>query len=370
MSLRKLLLWLHLVTGLIAAIFLIVLGVTGAVMIFEIPLDHALNAKLYRIAPQGPRLGLDELVARIERALVPARITGLYFPAGDDIATSVTLRSPDGKMQTFTANPYSAEIIGSLGTANSFMSKVHQFHTNLLLGPRGKVITGWGGALLIVLSLTGIVLWWPRKIWKLSAWKPGRQANFDLHNALGFWSSIFMFLFGVTGLVIHSDNDAAQWINRITQTPEPLPVPQPKPLPNARPVGAEQLYHTAMETVPGARIIAIMGLGGARGAVRVMMHFPEDHTPGGRTGVFLDPTTGAVLSAQTSRTAPIGYRLAKFWNRQLHTGDTLGWPSRIIACLASLALPMLAVTGPLIWWGKLKRRREETENTGAKRPAL
>ncbi|HEY3901355.1 MAG TPA: PepSY-associated TM helix domain-containing protein [Chthoniobacter sp.] len=358
MSLRKFLLWLHLVVGLIAAVFLAILGFTGAAMVYEVPLDHALNAKLYHVAPQGHPLGLNELVAAVEKASAPGRVTALFFASEEDIATRATLRNPDGKSHTVTANPYTGEIIGSLGTANRFFPKVHQFHTNLLLGKPGKIITGWGALLLVVLSLTGIILWWPRKIWKISEWKPGRRANFDLHNALGFWSSIFMFLFGVTGLVVHFDEETAQWIGRLTHTPATMPIPQPKPSPNAKPASADQLYQAAMQAAPGAQVIGMLGLGSTHGAVRVMMHFPEDNTPGGRTGVFLDPTSAEVLLAQTSRDAPPGYRLAKFWNRQLHTGDILGWPSRIIACLMSLSLPLLALTGPLIWWGKFKRRRE------------
>jgi uncharacterized iron-regulated membrane protein len=357
MSLRKLLLCLHLVTGLVAAIFLIILGVTGAIMVFEIPLDHALNAGLYRVTPQGSPLPLDEFAAKIEAARAPARITAIFFPSTDDVATRATLRNRDGKTETVTANRYTGEIIGSLGTANGLMGKIHQFHTNLLLGKPGKVITEWGAILLIVLSLTGIILWWPRKIWKLSEWTPGRRANFDLHNVLGFWSSVFMLIFGVTGLVVHYDEETAQWIGRLTHTPATLSVPQPKPMANTKPASAGQLYQAAVEAVPEARVIMMMGIGG-RGAVRVSMHLPEDYTGGGRTTVMLDPNTAAVLVAQTSRNAPPGYRLAKFWNRQFHTGDVLGWPSRIVAFLASLSLPLLALTGPLIWWGKFKRRRE------------
>jgi uncharacterized iron-regulated membrane protein len=326
-------------------------------MVFEAPLTYALNANLYRVTPQGSPLPLDEFVAKIEAVRKPARITALFFPATDDIATRATLLKPDGKTETVSANRSSGEIIGSMGTANNFIAKVHQFHTNLLLGKPGKVITAWGAILLIVLSLSGIILWWPRKIWKLSDWTPGRRANFDLHNALGFWSSIFMLIFGVTGLVVHFDEETAQWIGRLTHTPAMRPFPQPKPSPNAKPASAGALYQAAMDAVPEARVISMFGLGG-RGAVRVGMHLPEDYTPGGRTIVMLDPNTAAVLLAQTSRNAPPGYRLAKFWNRQFHTGDVLGWPSRIIACLASLALPLLALTGPLIWWGKFKRRRE------------
>ena len=99
-----------------------------------------------------------------------------------------------------------------------------------------------------------------------------------------------------------------------------------------------------------------MGLNNLRSPVRVAMKYPEDRTPLGRTNLYLDPVTGAVLSAQTSRTAPIGTRVVKLWNREVHTGDIFGWPSRIVACLASLALPLLAITGPLIWWGRVRRK--------------
>jgi len=357
---RKLLLWLHLVAGLLAAIVLTLLGVTGAVMVFETQLDHALNAKLYRVQPQGTPLALNALVAKVEQSQAGARVVGLAFPAEADIAFTVNLRGSDGKTLNVTANPYTGEILGSLATANNFVQKLHQFHKNLLLGPTGKLITGWGAGLLVVLALTGLVLWWPRKIWKLSDMRPGRRANFDLHNALGFWSSLFMLLFGVTGLVIHWDDETAKFIGRLTHTPATLPIPPVKLSPNAKPASVEELVHAAQQAVPGAQLAFLQGLGG-HGPVRLAMRLPEDHTAGGRTNVYLDPATATVLLAQTSRNAPAGYRVAKFWNRQLHTGDTFGWPSRIVACLTSLALPLLALTGPLIWWGKFKRRGREAK---------
>jgi len=38
------------------------------------------------------------------------------------------------------------------------------------------------------------------------------------------------------------------------------------------------------------------------------------------------------------------------WNRELHTGDIFNLPTRILAAFFSLMLPVLAITGPLIWW--------------------
>lgn len=57
-----------------------------------------------------------------------------------------------------------------------------------------------------------------------------------------------------------------------------------------------------------------------------------------------------------SRTAPPGHRYTALWNREIHTGDVFGWPSRILACLFSLSLPLMAVTGPVLWLQRRQRR--------------
>ena len=99
---------------------------------------------------------------------------------------------------------------------------------------------------------------------------------------------------------------------------------------------------------------AILGIGGSS-PIRIIMKYPEDRTPSGRTNILIDGWTGEIVSAQTSRTAPIGTRIAKLWNREIHTGDLCGLPTRILACIASLSLPLLAITGPLMWLGRLRR---------------
>jgi len=91
------------------------------------------------------------------------------------------------------------------------------------------------------------------------------------------------------------------------------------------------------------------------------MKYPEDHTPSGRTNIYLDSYSGKVLAAQVSRTAPVGFKITRMWNREIHTGDILGWPTQILACFVSLMLPMLSITGPLIWW---TRRRKKSDLAG------
>ena len=98
--------------------------------------------------------------------------------------------------------------------------------------------------------------------------------------------------------------------------------------------------------------------------IRIAMQYPEDRTPVGRTNVFIDPYTGTVVYLLSSRTGPLGFRIVKLWNREIHTGDIGGLPTRILACGVSLSLPLLALTGPLIWWNR-RGKRVSLEARGA-----
>ncbi len=99
---------------------------------------------------------------------------------------------------------------------------------------------------------------------------------------------------------------------------------------------------------------------------RIWMKYPEDHTPLGRTNLLIDPYSGAVLWKQTSRSATTTTRFFRQWNHELHTGDFFGLTGRILLCVMSLVLPVLAVTGPLFWFRKRRRPRKASQPLQAK----
>jgi len=77
-------------------------------------------------------------------------------------------------------------------------------HDNLLGGRSGRVVNGIGGLLLMLLCVTGAIIWWPGvKAWRRSlllqrnvSWK---RFNWNLHSVMGFWSLAFLFMWAVTG---------------------------------------------------------------------------------------------------------------------------------------------------------------------------
>ena len=355
MSFRKLLLTLHLWAGLIAALFLIILGVTGSLMVFEDEIDHALNPKLTWVHPSGNRLSLTAMKAAMEKAYPGYTVFGFNIPPREDVAWGASLnKATRGSGLGVAFNQYTGEILGTNADRNEFVGRLHQFHLRLLMGDTGRTIVGWAGPFLLFLSITGLVLWWPRKIVGVNWNSSGTKINFDLHQALGIWSSVFLLLFALTAIVIRWEEEASKFVNAVTNSPELPPFPRPqRPQPGMTPLNPDQLLAIAERAAPGARATFIQLAGNP---VRIPMRYPEDRTPAGRTNIFIDPYTGRIVYHLDARSGPIGFRYVKLWNREIHTGDIFGWPSRIFAAFVSLLLPVMAVTGPLIWWNKHRKR--------------
>ncbi len=355
MNLRKIILQIHLIGGLVAAIVLLLLSVTGSLMVFENEINWLLNPKLSYVIQLGPRLSLNELSRILGRAYPGSRVTAITLPPQENLAYNISLRDHENKPLNLAVNPYNGEVLGSLDEANRFTGKLHQFHKNLLLGEKGKLITGWGAIFLVALSLSGIWLWWRQRIYRFSGAESGSRRNFEWHNVVGIYSSVYLLIFALTGIVIHWEAESQQLANKLTGSAAAPPPPKPEPATKGAPrLSVDELVEIAEKTVPGARISSLQ----LNNPTRISMKYPEDGTPAGRTNLYLDPVTGKVLFLQTSRTAPLGTRLVKLWNRELHTGDLYGWPTRLLACAMSLGLTLLVITGPLIWWGRWRRKEK------------
>jgi len=122
----------------------------------------------------------------------------------------------------------------------------------------------------------------------------------------------------------------------------------------ASPLDFDQLVSIAEKNAPGAKVTVIQMAQTPQRPARIIMKYPEDHTPAGRTQVFLDPYSGKVRQLIDARSAPLGFKLMRLWNRQYHTGDIFGWPTQTLALVFSLAVVVMAITGPMIWY---KRKR-------------
>lgn len=356
MRLRPLLLNTHLVVGLVAALPLFCIGLTGAILVFENPIDDAINAKIAVVShpPGATPLTLKALEDTLDRTYPGYRIVQASFGSDDRHSWGISATSSDGKGEAdLIMDPYTGKTLGRPEQASLAVAYVHQFHTRFLAGHLGNTITGWSGVLLALLAISGLILWWPAKIVRVRAGVTGWRLAFDLHQTLGGFAWVMLLFLAGSGIVIHWNEQALNLMSKLTGASAAAAAPRPAAECQGKHIlDADTLLDAAQAAVPGAHATVLQISPDVTRPARVILKYPEDRTPAGRTLVYVAACSAQPLQVISSRTQSAAYRWTRMWNREIHTGEVWGWPTRILAALASLTLPLMALTGPLMWWGR------------------
>jgi len=202
--LRKAIFQLHMWSGIGVGLYVFVVSVTGSIVVYRNELYTATTRDPIVVARSGPRLTNDELTAAAKRAYPGYTMIGMSRPQNPDQAVSIYLDGPAG-LKDRLFNPYTGEDLGnSVPLSFLVVSRLLQLHDDLLAGSTGRSVNGAGALMVIVLAVTGIVVWWPGiKSWRRSlivqrnaGWQ---RFTWDLHSMIGFWALGFIALFGLSG---------------------------------------------------------------------------------------------------------------------------------------------------------------------------
>jgi uncharacterized iron-regulated membrane protein len=334
---------LHLWVGLIAALFLALAGGTGAILAFREPIDIYLNRGMAKVKPAGQPLPLNEIVRLVSAKYPGYKPMQLNLPEGPDRELDLMLVSDNDNVLALAVNPYTGEVLGDLDKANQFVDKVLRLHKALLLGG-GDAGSKLAGFALIALAISGLALWTKRKSLRASRSSSRLIFTLDLHSAIGIYAVAFLFLYAATGVYPRGIG-----MRRPPRFEEPQHADGP-------PLQAEELLAAAQKAVPGATPVWLdLQWQKRHGGTAVGFRYPYDVTPIGRTLVHLDPWSGKVLNVVSTQQMSGYRRFALIYDMGIHSGTILGTPTRVIACLSGLVLPVMTVTGPLIWWMRRKK---------------
>jgi uncharacterized iron-regulated membrane protein len=347
---RRALLTLHQWVGLAAGVFLIVIAVSGSALVFENEIDRALNRSTSFVTPGATPLPIETLIARVQAAYPKDPVTGVRIADKPDQAYEVSVRGRGGAM----VNPYTGDVLGLRDHEKSFARWVHLLHTRLVAGKIGEAMVGWFSVAMLGLAITGLVLWWPRKILAVGSASSWKRTNFDLHNVLGFYSSVVILVITLSAVLIAFENATDPLVRRLNPATPEAPAPQSTPLAGAARISTDEAIAIAEHALPGAFASNVGLPAGPKGVFRIFKKFPEDRTPAGRSRVAIDQFSGKVLLVENTRTAPLGTRILNL-KRSAHTGDIFGAPTQALYFIVSLGIALQAITGALIWFNGRKR---------------
>ncbi|HEV3199991.1 MAG TPA: PepSY-associated TM helix domain-containing protein [Bryobacteraceae bacterium] len=358
MTTRNVILKIHLCLGLLAAIFLVILGLTGSIMAFEGDVDHWLHRGRWYVVAETRALAEGELIDRVERQIAPARVGAVQFSPQRNLAQLMQLTD----RSAITVNPYDGSILSRITgptRTQRMLGSIHQIHLRLAtdgrspIAPAGKIIISCAGLILVLLVPTGLVLWWRTKRASIQWGASWFRRSFDLHRAIGIYAGLFLWIAAITGVLIGFDfGETAIYLLTRSARPAFARPPQAAPAPGATPIGVDRAMEIARQTMPSAAFDTLIMPLNPKAAFNMVMRVPEETSGSAHSTVSVDPYTGKVIQVHDFLTDSLGYRWIRF-NRSIHTGDIWGLPGHVLMSLSSLLLVAMVVTGFVIWWKKL-----------------
>jgi len=350
---RGIVLKVHLCLGLAAGLFLVILGLTGGVMAFEGDIDHWLHPGFWYVT-EGRAIPEGELIARIERQFVPARVAAVQLSQRRNLAQGMQLTD----RSIVTVNPYTGAVLGRrTGPTRTdlWLGTIHQIHLRLAKdgraawAPAGKVVVSCAGLVLFLMVPTGLVLWWRTKRtsihWKASWFK----VFFDAHQVIGIYAGLFLWIAAFTGMLIgFGSGEKAIYALTHSAPPRFARPPASTPVPGAAPIGVDSAIAVAQQAIPHAAVDVLLLPLNPKGAYQVILRVPEETSGSAHSSVVVDQFSGRALAVQNFLTGSEGYRWIRF-NRSIHTGDFGGLAGHIVMSLSSLLLVAMVITGVTIW---------------------
>lgn len=196
----------HFYAGIIFAPFLVMLAVTGSIYLFKPQIENVLYQKYYEVSPQEDRISATEQINAVKTKHPDASITAYRPGESEDRSSEVKIATAEASSTVFV-NPYTGKIIGELADDDRIMNKVEEIHGELMAGTIGDRIVELVACWAIVLIVTGLFLWFPRK--KAAGWsgvliprlRQGKKIfRRDLHAVPAFWITAGMLFLILTGL--------------------------------------------------------------------------------------------------------------------------------------------------------------------------
>lgn len=227
--LRRALFQVHLWTGIAIGLYVVVISLSGSVLVYRSELYRAFSPEPVMVTGSGTAMSAESLGNAARRAYPDYEIADVRAGQAANQAVEITLRRGEDNIRRLF-HPFTGEDLGDpLPLGFRVTAWLLDLHDNLLNGETGRRVNGVGAILLLVLCVTGAVIWWPGiRSWRRSltidrkaSWK---RLNWTLHSALGFWFFLFILIWGVTGIYLSFPNVFVTFFDYLEPLDENNPV--------------------------------------------------------------------------------------------------------------------------------------------------
>lgn len=370
---------LHRWLGIGLGAWFVLVGATGALLVYRDPIDAWLNPTLLRSTGGGERLDPAAVVelaqtthelGRVERVRLPEGVHDVYRLQVRALARRVEAGRFEALIDPADGRLLGTRSLESISLAPpDLLRTLYEFHRNVLLGNWGSNIVGVAGCLLLTSVITGALIAWPRRAaaWRRLVWINARASAtrmaFDIHRSGGVLMAALLLLSTLTGFTLVYLNYVRDVVGVFSRV-ESFPVLPWRRTPSGDPVPLASMFAQVRTRFPSHTLTEVhIPPRGNTGYLFYLRAAGDVHRLGD-TIAWVHPMTGETLVERSDRTRS-GGEAFMHWLFPLHTGSAFGAGGLVAMCLAGVMPLLLVATGVWVWLRKKRGERIGRERRAA-----
>lgn len=358
---------LHLWLGLASGLIVFIVALTGSLLVFEDEIDEFVNPEFYKVSEIGTKkLPVDLVTKDLQEQYSLKKINRIYSYNNPERTLTITATDTDKKNQIFSIDPYTGKVLGKIPQKSRFFSIVLDLHRHLILGDVGKFITGCSCLIFAFMVISGLILWWPKKMKNLKQrltvkWDASfKRVNWDFHSVFGFYSFLVLLIISLTGLTWSFKWFESGIFLLADGTTKKASAKVENPTKVDPQLDKTYFYQNIFSKTNS--VFKYKGDTQIRmpsdtiNSITVIKLNLEESIPNISSTAYFDKYTGKMLEARAYEKLSDGDKVRRLIY-PIHTGSIYGYPTKIIAFLVCLFAVTLPITGFLIWLGRKKSKK-------------
>lgn len=378
---------IHWILGIAAGLVLLIVGFTGAMLSFEKEITYFINQKSFivNVPMDKKKLSTNELLERFQINHPKAKINSITFSNELDASTVINVAGKGEGREArrgtnYYLNPYTAKVLPEI-KGKEFFSLMLRLHRWLALEKElrevGKQTVALSTVALIVLSMSGLIIYWgrvKRAFFKSFTFKfkhTGRAFLSTMHSAIGMWVLPFYLLASLSGLYWSYD-----WYNKALYAIAGLEKPkrqqiQPQQTRNQQ-IATRQQNNTKF--FEHQKAIEMFNVFVQNEYSTASVRFPTngttysfsylDKNPAhyrARNTLELDINSWQLLKHERYNDKPLNERLMRSI-LPLHSGEYFGIIGQTGMFLSSLLMVLFTVTGFILFINRKFKKKHKKSN--------
>ena len=361
---KKAILFLHRWLGFISGLVVFIVSITGCIFCFQDEIQDALHSYRKVEVQNRPFLKPSVLHRQALNYLPAGKVSGTIYNGADRPAL-VGLTDKAGYHNIYI-NPYTGKVLHDDLLQSNFFIIVQYIHLYLLLPENiGRIVVGSSVLIFVVLMITGIILWWPKRktdrkrSFTIKWGARWRRVNYDLHNVLGLYSTAIAIVLAVTGLSM-SFEWVREGIYKGGNLGKTIAIERKEFKSDSTLKAVKQnipaidvAYATITQKSPEAKMYIFYGAN-TPGEALYGIAYEQPLRYSYRDSYQFDQYNGKLLLELPNTKKSLGLKLEDA-NYDIHVGQIAGLPGKILAFVVSLICASLPLTGLIIYLGKRKK---------------